>query len=176
MSYVAVYSVATPDTPNKVLTHFEDIAATLAEQGVRFERWQPGSVERGASDAELIAACQAQIDKLGYSAAEVLRNAADPAQNAELRGQFLEERRYSEDDARFFLAGQGLFALHIGDYVYAVRCEKNDLLVVPAGMAHWFDMGDNPHFVALRLFNTAKGWIPEFTGDEIAHRFPGLDD
>lgn len=86
MSYVAVYSVATPDTPNKVLTHFEDIAATLAEQGVRFERWQPGSVERGASDAELIAACQAQIDKLGYSAAEVLRNAADPAQNAELRG------------------------------------------------------------------------------------------
>ncbi|WP_353632317.1 acireductone dioxygenase [Pseudomonas canadensis] len=176
MSYVAVYSVATPDTPNKVLTHFEDIAATLAEQGVRFERWQPGSVERGASDAELIAACQAQIDKLGYSAAEVLRNAADPAQNAELRGQFLEERRYSEDDARFFLAGQGLCALHIGDYVYAVRCEKNDLLVVPAGMAHWFDMGDNPHFVALRLFNTAKGWIPEFTGDDIAHSFPALDD
>ncbi|WLH28388.1 1,2-dihydroxy-3-keto-5-methylthiopentene dioxygenase [Pseudomonas canadensis] len=176
MSYVAVYSVATPDTPNKVLTHFADIAATLAEQGVRFERWQPGSVERGASDAELIAACQAQIDKLGYSAAEVLRNAADPAQNAELRGQFLEERRYSEDDARFFLAGQGLFALHIGDYVYAVRCEKNDLLVVPAGMAHWFDMGDNPHFVALRLFNTAKGWIPEFTGDDIAHSFPVLDD
>ena len=176
MSYVAVYSVATPDTPNKVLTHFEDIAATLAEQGVRFEHWQPGSVERGASDAELIAACQAQIDKLGYSAAEVLRNAADPAQNAELRGQFLEERRYSEDDARFFLAGQGLFALHIGDYVYAVRCEKIDLLVVPAGMAHWFDMGDNPHFVALRLFNTAKGWIPEFTGDDIAHSFPALDD
>ncbi|ROM56100.1 acireductone dioxygenase [Pseudomonas canadensis] len=176
MSYVAVYSVATPDTPNKVLTHFEDIAATLAEQGVRFERWQPGSVERGASDAELIAACQAQIDKLGYSAAEVLRNAADPAQNAELRGQFLDERRYSEDDARFFLAGQGLFALHIGDYVYAVRCEKNDLLVIPAGMAHWFDMGDNPHFLALRLFNTAKGWIPEFTGDDIAHSFPALDD
>lgn len=42
MSYVAVYSVATSDTPNKVLTHFDDIAATLAEHGVRFERWQPG--------------------------------------------------------------------------------------------------------------------------------------
>ena len=176
MSYVAVYSVATPDTPNKVLTHFDDIAATLAEHGVRFERWQPGPVEKGASDAELIAACQAQIDKLGYSAAEVLRNAADPAQNAELRGQFLHERRYSEDDARFFLAGQGLFALHIGDYVYAIRCEKNDLLVIPAGVAHWFDMGENPHFVALRLFNTAEGGIPEFTGDDIARRFPGLDD
>ena len=29
MSYVAVYHVATPDTPNKVLTHTDDIAATL---------------------------------------------------------------------------------------------------------------------------------------------------
>ncbi len=84
MSYVAVYSVATPDTPNKVLTHFDDIAATLAEQGVRFERWQPGPVERGASDSELIAACQAQIDQLGYRAAGVMRDAGDPAQNAEL--------------------------------------------------------------------------------------------
>ncbi|UII69918.1 acireductone dioxygenase [Pseudomonas sp. HN11] len=176
MSYVAVYSATTPDTPNKVLTHLDDIVATLAEHGVRFERWQPGPIEQGASDAALIAAYQAQIDNLGYSAVEVLRVTGDPAQNAELRAQFLDERRYSEDDVRLFIAGQGLFVLHIGDYVYAVRCEKNDLLVIPAGMAHWFDMGENPHFVALRLFNTANKWVPEFTGDDIARRFPGLDD
>ncbi|WP_339416490.1 MULTISPECIES: 1,2-dihydroxy-3-keto-5-methylthiopentene dioxygenase [unclassified Pseudomonas] len=176
MSYVAVYSAATPDTPNKVLTHFDDIAATLAEHGVRFERWQPSPIEQGASDAELIAAYQTQIDALGYGSVEVLRVTGDHAQKSERRAQFLDERRYSEDDGRFFIAGQGLFALHIGDYVYAVRCEKNDLLVIPAGIAHWFDMGENPHFVALRLFNTAKGWVPEFTGDDIARRFPGLDD
>lgn len=176
MSYVAVYSAATPDTPNKVLTHFDDIAATLAEHGVRFERWQPSPIEPGASDAELIATYQAQIDALGYGSVEVLRVTGDHAQKSEQRAQFLDERRYSEDDGRFFMTGQGLFALHIGDYVYAVRCEKNDLLVIPAGIAHWFDMGENPHFVALRLFNTAKGGVPEFTGDDIARRFPGLDD
>ncbi|AUG09088.1 acireductone dioxygenase [Pseudomonas sp. S09G 359] len=176
MSYVAVYPVASPDTPNKVLTHLDDIAATLAEHGVRFERWLPAPIEQGASDAQLIAAYQAQIDALGYARVEVLSVTGDAVQKDELRAQFLDERRYSEDDARFFIAGQGLFTLHIGDYVYAVRCEKNDLLVVPAGMAHWFDMGENPHFVALRLFNTAQGWVPELTGDEIARRFPGLDD
>lgn len=176
MSYVAVYSATTPDTPNKVLTHFDDIAATLAEHGVRFERWQPSPIEQGASDAELIAAYQTQIDALGYGSVEVLRVTGDHAQKSEQRAQFLDERRYSEDDGLFFIAGQGLFALHIGDYVYAVRCEKNDLMVIPAGIAHWFDMGENPHFVALRLFNTAKGWVPEFTGDDIARRFPGLDD
>lgn len=176
MSYVAVYSAASPDTPNKVLTHFDDIAATLAEQGVRFERWQPVPLEKGASDAELIAAYQAQIDALGYGSAQVLSVTGDHAQKAEWRAQFLDERRYSEDDVRFFIAGQGVFALHIGDYVYAVRCEKNDLLVIPAGTAHWFDMGENPHFVALRLFNSSKGWVPEFTGDDIAQLFSAFDD
>lgn len=176
MSYVAVYHVATPDTPNKVLTHFEDIAATLAEHGVRFERWQPSPIEKGASDAAIIAAYQAQIDALGYASVEVVSVSGDHPQKAELRAQLLAERRNSNDEVRFFIAGQGLFTLHIGDYVYAVRCEKNDLLVVPAGMAHWFDMGENPHFVTLRLFNTATSGEPGLTGDDIALRFPGLDD
>ncbi|KAF2410860.1 1,2-dihydroxy-3-keto-5-methylthiopentene dioxygenase [Pseudomonas antarctica] len=176
MSYVAVYHVATPDTPNKVLTHADDIASTLAEHGVRFERWQPRPLEKGASDAEMIGAYQPQIDALGYAAVEVLSVTGDHPQKAELRAQFLDERRYSEDQVRFFIAGQGLFSVHVGDYVYAVRCEKNDLLVIPAGMPHWFDMGENPHVVALRLFNTAKGCVPELTGNDVATGFPGLDD
>ncbi len=176
MSYVAVYHVATPDTPNKVLTHVDDIQSTLAEHGVRFERWQPSPIEKGASDAEMIAAYQSQIDALGYAAVEVIRMTHDHPQKDERRAQFLDERTYSEDEVRFFIAGQGLFTLHIGDYVYGVRCEKNDLLVIPAGLPHWFDMGENPYFVALRPFNTAKGWVPVFTGDENARRYPGLDD
>ena len=176
MSYVAVYSVASPDTPNKVLTHFDDIAATLAEHGVRFERWQPSPIEKGASDAQMIAAYRTQIDALGYRFADVLSVTGDHPQQAELRGQFLDERRNSDDEARFFIAGQGLFSLHIGEYVYAVRCEKNDLLVIPAGIAHWFDMGENPHWVTLRLFNTENAGVPEFTGNDIARGFPGLDD
>lgn len=176
MSYVAVYHIATPDTPNKVLTHFDDIASTLAEHGVRFERWQPSPIEKGASEAEMIAAYQPQIDALGYACVELMNVTSAHPQAAEMRAQFLDERRYSEDDARFFIAGQGLFSLHVGDYVYGVRCEKNDLLVIPAGQAHWFDMGENPHFVALRLFNTAQGAVPALTGDAIASVFPGLDD
>lgn len=176
MSYVAVYAIATPDTPNKVLTHFDDIVSTLAEHAVRFARWQPAPIEKGASDADMIAAYQPQIDALGYAAVDVLRAAGESAQNAQLRARLLDERRYSEDAVHFFIAGQGQFSLHLGDYVYAVRCEKNDLLVIPAGVPHWFDIGENPHFVTLRLFNTAKGCEPQLTGDTIADGFPGLDD
>ena len=176
MSYVAVYHVATPDTPNKVLTHLDDIVATLAEHGVRFARWQPSPIEKGASDAQMIAAYQAQIDRLAYAKVEVSSVTSAQPQNDPVRAQFLNERRYSEDHARFFIAGQGLIALHVGGYVYAVRCEKNDLLVIPAGMPHWIDIGENPHFVTLHLFNKAEGCEASSTDGEIARRFPGLDD
>ena len=80
MSYVAVYHVASPDTPNKVLTHAEDIAATLAEHGVRFERWQPSPIEKGASEAEMIAAYQPQIDALGDVSVAVFSVTSDHPQ------------------------------------------------------------------------------------------------
>ena len=107
---------------------------------------------------------------------EVFRVTGDQPQKAELRAQFLDEHRYNTDNAHFFIAGQGWFCLHVDDHVYGVRCEKNDLLVIPAGLPHWFDMGENPHCVALRCFNTAQGLVPLLTGDTIARRFPGLDD
>ena len=40
MSSLSVYPVSSPELPNKVLTHFDDIASTLAELGVRFDRGQ----------------------------------------------------------------------------------------------------------------------------------------
>ena len=77
---------------------------------------------------------------------------------------------------RFFVAGRGLFTLHIEDMVCAVLCEKNDLISVPAGTRHWFDMGEQPSFVAIRLFNNPDGWTAQFTGERIADQFPRLDD
>lgn len=181
MSSLSVYHVSSPEIPNKVLTHFEDIASTLAEQGVRFDRWQAtAKIQPGASQEEVIAAYQEQIDKLmterGYITVDVISLNSDHPQKAELRAKFLDEHRHGEDEVRFFVAGRGLFTLHIDDYVYAVLCEKNDLISVPGGIAHWFDMGENPHFVAIRLFNSPEGQAVNLTGDAIAEGFPRLED
>ncbi|TLX64718.1 acireductone dioxygenase [Stutzerimonas nosocomialis] len=181
MSTLSVYHQASPELPNKVLTHGEDIAATLAEVGVRFERWEASApVTAGASQEEVIAAYRSQIDRLkaerGYVTVDVISLDRDHPQKAELRAKFLDEHRHAEDEVRFFVAGRGLFTLHIDEYVYAVLCEKNDLISVPAGTPHWFDMGENPHFVAIRLFNNPEGWVAHFTGEDIASRFPRLED
>ncbi|MVV49084.1 acireductone dioxygenase [Pseudomonas sp. PB120] len=177
MSSLSVYHVSSPDLPNKVLTHLEDIASTLAEHGVRFDRWQAAAkIQPGAREEEMIAAYQGQIDTLmterGYRTVDVIRLSSEHPQTTEHCAEF----RLGEDSTRFFVAGRGLFTLHIDDYVYAVLCEKNDLISIPAGMPHWVDLGEHPHFVAIRLFNNPEGLIATFTGDDIASRFPGLED
>jgi 1,2-dihydroxy-3-keto-5-methylthiopentene dioxygenase len=181
MSILSVYHESNPQQPQKVLTHVEDIAATLGEVGVRLERWQASApIAAGASPEEVIAAYRPEIDRLinerGYVTVDVVSMTREHPQKAELRAKFLEEHRHAEDEVRFFVDGRGLFTLHIDDKVYAVLCEKNDLISVPAGTRHWFDMGENPHFIAIRLFNNPEGWVAQFTGEDIAGRFPRLED
>lgn len=177
MSSLSVYHVSSPDIPNKVLTHFEDIAATLVEQGVRFDRWEAvAKIQPGASEEEIIAAYQVQIDGLmterGYVAVDVVSVSGDHPESDGV----LDECRQRQEEVRFFVTGRGLFNLHIGDYVYAVLCERNDLITVPAGTPHWFDGGERPHFVTIRLSGDPQGLVAELTGDDIARRFPRLED
>ncbi len=181
MSVLSVYHESRPEQPLKVLTHLEDIAATLAAVGVQLERWDASApVAAGASQEDVIAAYRPQIDRLmaerGYVTVDVISVSRDHPQKDELRAKFLDEHRHAEDEVRFFVAGRGLFTLHIEDMVYAVLCEKNDLISVPAGTRHWFDMGEQPSFVAIRLFNNPDGWTAQFTGERIADQFPRLDD
>ena len=91
-----------------------------------------------------------------------------------LREKFLNEHTHGEDEVRFFVEGAGLFCLHIGDEVFQVLCEKNDLISVPAHTPHWFDMGSEPNFTAIRIFDNPEGWIAQFTGDDIASAYPRL--
>src|SRR3546814_8454772 len=59
----------------------------------------------------------------------------------QMRAKFLDEHFHKEDEVRFFVAGSGLFTLHVGDKVYEILCEAGDLVSVPDGTTHWFDMG-----------------------------------
>lgn len=91
-----------------------------------------------------------------------------------LRAQFFKEHTHSEDKVRFFVAGSGLFCLHIGNEVFQVLCGQNDLISVPAMTPHWFDMGSEPEFTAIRIFDNPAGWVAKFTGSSIADAYPRL--
>ncbi|MFT0211164.1 acireductone dioxygenase [Pseudomonas sp. F1_0610] len=181
MSSLAVYHVNDPVQPQRLLNHADDIIRELSEIGVDFAQWQASAVlQPGASSEDIIAAYRTDIDKLiaaqGYQSFDVVSIKEDHPDREELRAKFLDEHTHSEDEVRFFVAGSGLFNLHVEDHVYAVFCEKGDLISVPAGSKHWFDMGEHPYFIAIRLFNNPQGWIAQYTGDSIAKDFPNMDD
>jgi 1,2-dihydroxy-3-keto-5-methylthiopentene dioxygenase len=181
MSILFVYHVSSPDLPNKVLTHFEDIAATLAEHGVVFDRLEARtSIRPGADVQEVTGAYRTEIDALmterGHVSVDVISLDRNHPEKTETRARLLAEHGHSADEVRFFVAGRGLCSLHIGDLVFAVECERNDVMSIPAGTRQWFDIGEDPHLAAIRLFKTVDGGLATTTGDDLAGSFPGLDD
>jgi 1,2-dihydroxy-3-keto-5-methylthiopentene dioxygenase len=180
MSRLAVYLEDKPDRSTFESTDFERIAETLGEAGIRFERWSASrTLAPNADNDAITAAYREEIDRLigerGYQTCDVVSMTPDHPQKEAFRQKFLAEHTHSEDEVRFFVSGKGLFVIHKGGRVYSVLCEKDDLISVPAHTRHWFDMGPAPSFIAIRLFNNPEGWVANFTGDEIAGRFPLLE-
>lgn len=163
------------------LTDHAAISARLASKGVRFERW---STDRPlAPDADqdaVLAAYSASVARLnaeyGFQSLDVVALRPDHPQRAELRQKFLAEHTHADFEVRFFVDGRGLFYLHLGEEVWMVLCEKGDLISVPADTTHWFDMGASPDFKCIRFFTVAEGWVGDFTGSDIAERFPSFDE
>ena len=181
MNRLRVYDQDDPSRPLATLFDHATIAHTLDELGVRFERWQASqAISPGALPEAVIAAYRADIERLqreqGYQAVDVISVSAEHAQKDALRQKFLSEHTHAEDEVRFFVAGQGQFTLHIGERVYDLLCKAGDLIGIPGGTRHWFDMGPNPDFVAIRLFTNPEGWVAQFTGDDIAQYYPRLQN
>jgi 1,2-dihydroxy-3-keto-5-methylthiopentene dioxygenase len=179
MSQLTIYHENHPQTPIAEYSTEDGISRELAQVGVRFERWiAQGEIPDHATNEAIIAAYQSDIDRLvaetGYQTYDVISLTPDHPQKRELRQKFLAEHTHDDDEIRFFNRGKGLFTLHIEDKVYEVICEKNDLISVPAGTRHWFDMGENPDFTCIRLFDSPQGWVANFTGSDIADKFSRL--
>lgn len=165
----------------EVHQEFMFIATALTEVGIRFERWQT-EAPLSASDTQeqVLEAYTSSVERIksmyGFQSVDVIGLHPEHPDRVQLRAKFLNEHVHSEFEVRFFVEGAGLFYLHIDDKVYGVLCEKGDLISVPAGTRHWFDMGAAPNFRAIRFFTTPEGWVAQFSGNEIAAQFPSFDD
>lgn len=180
MTALSVYDETDGRTPTTVTTGVQAIQRILSGVGVDFERQSVNATITGTETPERIlseyASCLANMKRMyGYTAADVIKMEPEHAERVAIRQRFLNEHIHAEDEARLFVAGRGAFYLHIGRRVLAIICEGGDFLRVPAGTRHWFDMGPLPHLIAIRMFTNPEGWIAQFTGSEIALRFPLLE-
>ena len=177
MSRLRIFTNDQPGQAELETTHHDEMARQLSQIGVRFEQWQASQpVQPGDPPDTVLAAYRDDIARLmdegGYRSVDVISLDPDHPDREALRRKFLDEHTHSEDEVRFFVAGSGVFSLHVDDRVYEVLCQAGDLISVPDGIRHWFDMGPRPFFVAIRLFTSTDGWVARFTGDDIASRFP----
>ena len=177
MSRLRIFADDRPDAPLSVIHDHAEIAVELGAIGVDFEQWQAAQpVQPGDAPEAIIAAYRTDIDRInaerGFTTIDVVSIAPDNPSREAMRAKFLDEHFHKEDEVRFFVAGSGLFSLHVDGKVYEVLCEAGDLISVPDKTTHWFDMGPEPSFVAIRFFTEPDGWVGHFTGTDIAQRFP----
>jgi 1,2-dihydroxy-3-keto-5-methylthiopentene dioxygenase len=186
---MTLLQVMADDDAGKVRLRTDDadlIRNELGTRGIAFDR-SPVATSLHATQsagqilaehAEQVAAVNADDRYRHIDVAAVQHDHSDPdwrVHAATARSKFLAEHRHAEDEVRFFVAGRACFYLHLESEVFAVVCEIGDLLTVPAGTPHWFDMGSDPRFAAIRFFEEEDGWVADFTGDAIGERFPTLD-
>ena len=176
MSSLAIYWDTDAATADVETSDPLVVSAHLAHAGVLFERWDASTEPPADADEAAVAAAYGEaIERLklqrAFQSFDVVRVTPDTAGVEALRARFLAEHTHTEDEARFFVAGRGVFFLHIGRKVYRVQCQRGDLISVPAGTRHWFDMGARPSFTAIRFFTRPDGWVAAYTGDAIAGRF-----
>lgn len=156
---------------NRTLTDQDEVTRYLATLGIDYERW-PGEqrVPPQATPEEVLAAYAPEIEGLkargGYVTADVIDVTAETPGLDAMLAKFNTEHWHDEDEVRFIVRGRGLFHVHPqvpGAPVFAIEVEAGDLIRVPRGTWHWFDLCGDRDIRAIRLFQDKSGWTPNYT-------------
>jgi 1,2-dihydroxy-3-keto-5-methylthiopentene dioxygenase len=171
--------VRIPDE-NRAITDLAEVTAYLASCGIVHERWEIYDHLNSESTAEeILAAYQPQIDRLkaegGYVTADVIDVKPETPNLETLLQKFRTEHWHDEDEVRYIIEGSGLFHIHpMNKPVMAVEVGPGDLLKVPRGTHHWFDLCSERRIRAIRLFQDMSGWAPHYTNSGVDGNYQPL--
>jgi 1,2-dihydroxy-3-keto-5-methylthiopentene dioxygenase len=150
------------DKPDAVTSH-------LAASGIDFERWEAThTVEPGAPVEAVLEAYGAEIARLkalgGYVTADVIDVTPQTPGLEGMLARFRREHWHDEDEVRFVIEGRGVFQVRPRTgTVFGIEVEPGDLIRVPRGTWHWFDLCPDRRIRAIRLFQDPSGWTPHYT-------------
>jgi len=154
---------------NRTLTDPEAVRGFLAEHGIDYERAgsAPGLTSESTA-AEVLAAWAPKVNELkargGYVVADVIDVKPETPNLDAMLKRFSSEHWHDEDEVRLIVEGRGLFHIHPpGKPVFALEVEAGDLIRVPRGTHHWFDLCGEKRIRAIRLFQDQSGWTPHYT-------------
>ena len=161
----------------RTLRERADVAAFLATHGIEYDCWTPAHpVPADAPADAVLAAYATEIDTLkrrgGYVTADVIDVKPDTPNLDMMLAKFSREHWHDEDEVRFIIEGRGLFHVHPATgAVFAIEVEAGDLIRVPRGTHHWFDLCGDRRIRAIRLFQDMSGWAPHYTDSGVDKGF-----
>lgn len=164
---------------NRSITEPAAIVAYLAERGIEYERLGAAPAGPTSTQDELLAAYAPKIDELkargGYVVADVIDVSAETPGLDTMLKKFSSEHWHDEDEVRLIVEGRGLFHIHppTGP-VFALEVDAGDLIRVPKGTHHWFDLCGDRRIRAIRLFQDKAGWTPHYTESGVDAGFQPL--
>jgi 1,2-dihydroxy-3-keto-5-methylthiopentene dioxygenase len=157
---------------NIILRDESQVREYLAKIDIEYERWDLQGASTEASPEVLLAAYARQISALkergGYTTADVIDVRVETPGLDAMLAKFNREHWHDEDEVRFIVRGRGLFHIHPErGPVVAVEVTSGDLIRVPRGTRHWFNLCGDRDIRAIRLFQDAAGWAPHYTSSGI---------
>jgi len=161
----------------RTVTDEAAVREALAGVGIDYERWRPSHpIPDGAPAEAVLAAYATEIDRLkragGYVTADVIDVSPQTPNLDTMLAKFRREHWHDEDEVRFILRGRGVFHIHPRDApVMAIEVVPGDLIRVPRGTHHWFDLCSERDIRAIRLFQDASGWTPRYTDTGVDARY-----
>ena len=167
--------MATVHIPEEARTISETraVAEYLSNVGITYERWEASEpLALDASTEEVLAAYAPEVERLkrkgGYVAADVINVSPRTDGLTEMLAKFKREHWHDEDEVRFIVEGRGLFHVRPpSGPVIGIEVEAGDLVCVPAGTWHWFNLCSDLTIKAIRLFQKTEGWTPHYTESNV---------
>lgn len=173
-------AIVTIPAQHKTLIKEEEIRNYLGSIGIGYERWEPAhAVPDDASPEDVLAAYAFEIERLktqgGYVIADVIDVSPETPGLREMLAKFNREHWHDEDEVRFVTSGRGLFHIRPSEGpVTAIEMLPGDLITIPRGTLHWFDLCADRRIRAIRLFQDPAGWTPYYTESGKEHGYqPG---
>ncbi len=149
------------------------IKAFLANHGIDYDVWPlEDRVDPAAPSEAILASYKAEIDVLkergGFVTADVIDVYPDTPNLDAMLEKFNQEHTHTEDEVRFILQGSGVFHINpIDRPVFGIEVWAGDMISVPLGTRHWFDLCRERRIRAIRLFQDQSGWTPHYLDDGV---------
>ena len=172
-------TVQIPDT-NQTITDPVEVAEFLKPFGIQYENWDvEGRIGPDATDEAILEAYAPEIERLkaehGFVTADVINVKPDTPGLDDMLAKFDKEHYHTEDEVRFTVKGSGLFHINPENGpVFSITVMAGDLISVPNGTRHWFNLCGEKTIRCIRLFEDMSGWTPHYQEDAVHEQYQPL--